>query len=254
MRSGTAGVIRSVRTPLLSILAVLGSVSTALGDISDIIYSVVAENRSGRATFTARFSDGSWDSQRRIFTWRLPLPVELRDEDDDLIAILEQGSTQVRENPQISIGYLVQAGSSLTTFTITSALLSFSTMNNPDARASVSMGITDIDGNGAELRGLHDGPAAYLAEYNGFVPGGSTFSALIGSIVVGSGGSGSAFQNDPPTGYRMITGGVSDMSVQYKFSLTANDTSSGTSNYRIIPEPASIVLLGLGVLKMMRRR
>jgi hypothetical protein len=238
----------------LCAVALLGCASTALGDLSDIVFSVVAENRSGRATFQAHISEGSWDSQRRTYTWRLPQPVELRDEEGDLIAVLQQGSTLVRKNPQISLGYLVQAGDSLTTFTITSGLLSFGTMNNPDARASASMGITDINGDGAELNGLHDGPAAYLAEYNGFVPGGSTFSALIGSIRASSGGSGSVFQNDPPSGYRRINGGVFDMSTQYKFSLTPFDTSSGTSNFEMVPEPAAVGLLALGVLAMMRRR
>ncbi len=250
--NSSVSAMRSARW--LCAVAVLGSVSTAWGDLSDVIFSVVAENRSGRATFQAFISEGSWDSQRRTFTWRLPQPVELRDDEGDLIAVLQQGSTLVRRNPQISLGYLVQAGDSLTTFTITSGLLSFATMNNPDARASASMGITDINGDGAELKGLHDGPAAYLAEYNGFVPGGSTFSALIGSIRASAGGSGSAFQNDPPSGYRRISGGVYDMSTQYKFSLTPYDTSSGTSNFEVVPEPAALGLLALGVLAMLRRR
>jgi hypothetical protein len=244
---------RTART-LLCVTAAVGCVSAALAEISDIVYSVVAENRSGRASFQAHFSEGSWDSERRIYSWRLSAPIELRDDDGDLIAILQQGSTLVRGDPQISLGYLVQAGDSLTNFTITSALLSFPTMNNPDARASASMGITDINGDGAELIGLHDGPAAYLAQYNGFVPGGSTFSALIGSIKASAGGSGSAFQNDPPSGYRTISGNVNDMSVQFKFSLTAFDTSSGTSNFEIVPEPAAVALLVLGALALLRRR
>lgn len=253
MQSLIACAARSVRA-LVCLPAVLFGVPAALADISDIVYSVVAENRSGRASFQARFSDGSWDSQRRIYSWRLREPVELRDDEGDLIAVLQQGSTLVRGDPQISLGYLVQAGDSLTSFTITSALLSFPALNNPDARASASMGITDINGDGAELVGLHDGPAAYLAEYNGFVPGGSTFSALIGSIKASAGGSGSAFQNDPPSGYRTISGSVHDMSTQFKFSLTAYDTSSGTSNFEVVPEPVSVALLMLGALALMRRR
>jgi NADH:ubiquinone oxidoreductase subunit F (NADH-binding) len=122
-------------------------------------------------------------------------------------------------------------------------------------RSTASYGATDQNGNGVTLLGI--GPAgtgAYTAEYNGFVPAGTTFANLVNMIQAGPGGSASASQTFPGgAGYAQINADVYDMSMQSAFTLTANDLANGTVTYRVLPEPtAALALLALAAVA--RRR
>jgi hypothetical protein len=246
---------RSMRGFLVG-CAVAAVCSAAQAEISNVVYTVKATNSLGSAMAEWTFQQGNWNPQTNTYSWIMQSPKELKDPNSGaLIGTIHQANTVIIGDPQISLGFLVQAGAVNTTFEITSALLSFPAIPSAEGKASVQMGITDLNGDGSELMGLIPGPAAYHAQYNGFVPGGSDFSKLIGSVTASPGGSGNAFQNDPPVGNKPVGATVNDMSARIRFSLTALDTASGTSVYTIIPEPTSFALLAIGsIIAFWRRR
>ncbi len=229
----------------------LASAATALAEIRDI-FTITAQCSYGQATWRISGDVDLKDGEQ--FHWRLERPVQLIDPYTGwVVGTLQDAYTTLVGDPQISLGFLVQAGDVQTDFEISSALLSFPTINPARGRASSQVTLTDLDGDGARFLGGRSGKG-YLAQYNGYVPNGSTFTALIGDFVAPPGGSNALSENDPFDGsFRAIAGDVNNMSSQFRFSLSAFDTASGTSNFEIIPEPASIALLGLVGLTLLRR-
>lgn len=164
---------------------------------------------------------------------------------------LRQASVGLVQDPQVNLGFTLVAGNAATTtFLVQSALLSFSPLANPLGQTSGTLTVTDSFGfNGATMSKVGGSNGQYRSEYNGFVPGGTAFAELINSVSAGAGGSNSvtdSFANS-------IAGSVSDMSAQVQFTLTRRDTASGTTDYRITPEPTTVALLGLAVLALRRR-
>jgi hypothetical protein len=229
----------------------LASTATAYGEIKDI-FTITAQCDYGRASWKMI---GDVELERGAFHWRLEQPIELVDPySGRLLGTLLEASTMLSGDPQISLGFLVQAGDIKTDFEISSALLKFPTINPAEGRASSQVTLTDLDGDGAAFGGRYDKGRAYLAQYNGYVPNGSTFTTLISDFAAPPGGSNGVAENDPFDGsFRSISGDVVDMSTQFRFSLSAFDTASGTSNFEIVPEPATVALLGLIALAALRR-
>lgn len=225
----------------------------AFADLSPVAFRIEATNIAGSGSFEVPAASLQYNPQTQTYTWSQQTPLDLRSGTGALIATLEEASLTYVEDPQVNLSFAVTAGMNTTTFTIQSALLSFPTINSPEGRASAAFAITDVNGDGATLTGLSN-PGSFLAQYNGFVPNGTTFANLISSITAMPGGSNNAAVTDPATGYRTIGVPVSDMSSQISFSLTAQDLASGTTNYEIVPEPAAMTLLALGALAFVRRR
>ena len=190
------------------------------------------------------------------YTYSLPQPVQLRDPiSHQLISTVNRATIDYYGDPQINLIFSMQNGGSPAVFTAQSALLSFDPLTNPQARASAGINLTDTDGNGASLSAAPGHTGAFLAQYNGFVPGGTTFAEGISQIVVQDPfGSASDNLNVPPGGgYSTIPGVVHDMSSQISFTISAFDIASGTSNFEIVPEPAGLLAVLLGLVCLRRR-
>jgi MYXO-CTERM domain-containing protein len=155
-------------------------------------------------------------------------------------------------DPQIVLNFTAQAGVSNTNFVFSSALLSFGALTNPTATASAGVTVTDNNLSGALLSGQHTDGASYWANYNGLVPGGTNYASFIPSVsATALQGSNSDSANMGPT---VLAGSVTDMSSQFRFSLSAFDAASGTSNFEIVPTPGALALLGIAGLSSLRRR
>jgi hypothetical protein len=247
---------------LVCVVAVaLLSAPAALADLSDVVLAVGAstDRAAGSIEIMQDSVYGYWEGN----SYRLEITdlLEIEANNGDLIATFGPASlisyvdpTRGRGAPaQVNLAFAVQANQgSDTSFTITSALLGNLNIANPTGRASASFTLTDASGGGATLTGQELGGFSYLTQYNGFVPGGSTFVGLIDEMQT-AGGSTFEAVNYPQVGFEPIpVATVTDMSAEIGFLLSAGDTASGTTNYLVMPEPASA--LALILLVALRRR
>lgn len=235
---------------MLGVLMAAAVAAPALGDLIGPAFRIHASSPAGEGVFEVPQSWGQWNNG--VWTWTATQPYAVPNQaGGPALAVLSSCSITYIQDPVVSLAFGVMAGSSTTTFTISSALLSFAPISPATGNASAGLTFTDVDGNGAAFTALHPGPFAYRSQYNGLVPAGTDFASFIASQTTGAFGTGIDSGNQPPIG---IGPAVTSMSAQWRFSLTANDTAGGTSVFNIVPAPGAVVLLGLGGVLAMRRR
>ena len=162
----------------------------------------------------------------------------------------------------VDLGFTVFAGASDTTFTVTSGLSSFANLWPGELRATGGMTLTDSAGTpaGATVWGNQPGGAYYSTFYNGGAPAsGTSFADLIGQpggfFSVGTNASDSRTDESAPApNFTLIGGPIGSISAQWAFTLTQGDQAGTTSALWAIPAPASVSLVGAGLLGMRRRR
>lgn len=233
----------------------------ALADIVGPGFVIYCEDTAGNYCQyyfdVAQGPDGNWE-------WASNDPVPLQAWDGTVVATLNPeggpgSSVEYVEDPIVNLNFSVAAGSSATTFMIGSALLTFPTINPAVGRASAAFSVTDVDGSGVTLTGLagNSGSNGYVGAVNGTAgpvpPGANQFAEFIPGVAAGPFGSNTGNDNFPAIGYSPIGVPVSSMSSFISFRLTAFDLASGTSTFEVIPEPASLLLLVVGV-GLIRRR
>ncbi len=238
------------------------------GTVSNSVFRIEASNADGSGFLEFYANELVYNSSTNAWDWNKGY-TEILSGAGDTIAELDSATMSLMIDPtpdkpyRINLGFAVHAGGSETQFSIRSGLITFSTTLDPNmlqsptggGRATASLGITDENGNGATLLAVgQTGIGAYRAHYNGWYSGGTAFSTLVNMVSAGPGGSGSGGQSYPSgSGYQSINVAVSDMSAGLGFTLTAQDSASGTTSYRILPEPAGLSLVALGLLLVRRR-
>lgn len=164
------------------------------------------------------------------------------------ILVDRQVSIQTDVEPYVNLRFAVEANATDTTFDISSAVVSFSPLSNPQAYASAGVTLTsDVDG--ATITGLFSG-MNYQARYNGS----TVYANLVAGFSIPGDQTVVHGERKPASGYQTISGTVSSIQSEFNFTLSALDQASGTSRFEVIPEPATLSLLGLGGLAMLRRR
>jgi hypothetical protein len=190
------------------------------------------------------YTDIEWDevlaNPDEIYTWWMinPLAVAAENNPTEILAILNGVSITIKADPIIELGFAVAAGDYDTAFSFSSPVLTFDPLVNPEARAFASITVGPDD----TFTGAYD-YKAYRSFYNGSM----VFADLVDTPVGWPGGSES-------TGWQQILGTVSSIQAKWRFTVTAEGIASGTSNFEVIPEPTTLLLLGLGSLVLLRKR
>lgn len=186
-----------------------------------------------------------------VADWTLPSPVDIM-AGNLLLARITELSIQTDVEPYVNLLFAVEAGATDATFDISSALVSFSPLTNPQAYASAGVTLTS-DGDGAAITGLLSG-MNYQARYNG----GTIYANLVAGFSIAGDDSVVRRGRTPASGHGTIYDDVSSIQSEFNFTLSALDQASGTSRFEVIagviPEPATLSLLALGGLAMLRRR
>ncbi|MCE5340555.1 MAG: hypothetical protein LLF92_05435 [Planctomycetaceae bacterium] len=158
---------------------------------------------------------------------------------------------KAKEDPEVGIEFGVRAGSSDTEYTILSGAVTFAALENAVGYASAGITLTDREAVGATITGLFDGDKVHQAKYNGT----PVFASLVNGFGI-TGGTLTTSEAEPSTGDELISGTLTSIESAFHFILSANDSASGTSTFMVtpIPEPATLVILGLGGLLLRKTK
>jgi hypothetical protein len=239
---------RTFKYRALGAFAGLSLPVAALAGPSADFLTITATNASGSSTTTIPTSSASYDPGSETWSWSTPGFTMM----DGATPVAQIGGTSlnVSSTATITLIFAAQAFGSTTTFTFTSTQLGLS-LNPAEAGAAGGITLTDEDstsGTGGTLVGAHGDGNSFQAMYNG---SNVLLSGLPG-LTVGPRGSAS---DSTSTGGFLPTPPLSDISLQFKFDLSAEEGASGTAFMAAqVPEPAGLVLVAFGFVAAVRRR
>ncbi|MFH1749187.1 MAG: PEP-CTERM sorting domain-containing protein [Planctomycetota bacterium] len=253
---------------VLAVAAAMVAAVVASAGISSIALRFEAVNALGSDDFEVGLEELSYNPTTGLYTWGLTFSEDLASSPGNIIATLNSATLVIGDDPanypRIFINYEVQAGElAVEEFRVQSALVSFSEMLPELAagRATAGFSITDVvnDGIPAELQGLPSedvpvGHGIHTAWHNGLYPTGTEFAHLVEFVDANYGGTNTANGKKPASGFLDIGAGLYDISVECGFSLTAGDLMSGNTTWTVTPEPATVGLLLLATVMLVRRR
>lgn len=220
------------------------SASAMGGTLSATYFRVDVASSLGNEHYEVLSTDPSIDYDAGTYTWSWSTGAHALGS----VATLNSANLTIVGDPQIALGFALTAGEADTTVTVTTATLSFASLADPNGAAFASVTLTR---NGAThtatLTGNGYAGSAYTAYLSGTPWDESPYLPYLETTT-------STSLSDGTGGFLPISGMVSSIQVQYSFVLSAGDQASGSSNYAIIPEPASLALLAASGLMLLRRR
>lgn len=206
-------------------------------------FVVTATNGAGTDGFTVPASSLSWTGT----SWTFQTPIGWSQALSNGVTLTSISSTYV-DDPQIFFNFGVSTGGVATTFSVSSATLSFPSLLNPIGYASSGMTLTDNSSDGANIVGNMAGSNSYNTIYNGA----SSYALEQPSFGFATANATNT-QNANDLG-NMIPGLVSSMQASWNFTMSADDSVGVTSTWVLIPAPGAMGLLGMGGLLLARRR
>lgn len=227
----------------MSVLACVNAAAVA-GEVSSVFFAIDVDSAIGSESWSIASADVDYDPATNTWSWE-DVDISLGD-----VAMLDQASLTIVGDPQIAMSFALTAGAADTTVTITSAVLSFDALADPDGAASAGATLTESGGDAtASLVGLAgNDESTYAAYYN--VSPGTVFAEFIPGLTTDT----TVSDNDNTGGWVPIGDTVYNIMAQYSFVLSAEDQASATSNYLVVPEPAGLVMLTLGGIAALGRR
>ncbi len=250
---------------LASALVVAGLSVSANASVSDPALIIYAQAGANVDTFTVPLALLGAGSEVGSLQYTLPVPLFLPNTGTWVrnlnLSYVPENALPVQEN-LISLGFTLWTGDATTNFTISTGTFGLA-QNAVIARGSANVGITDgnqnIFPNG--LVSYVPSNGGFLTQTNGgfgpapaYAPLGTPF-ALLGPGAMSTGFGSISGGNNVPNGLLGVPG--TDMSAQWRFSLTGGDQIGVTSTFfssSIIPAPGAAAILAIGGLVATRRR
>lgn len=240
------------RMALLTVSAfALPAFTLADGDQPTISLIVEAASSIGEASFSMDINDGNLDIANGTFSFQLLSPIELVNENDEVIAVIQGLGTSMEFDPLVGLNFVVLAGAADTSFNVQATLGNLTPVDPAEGRAFGGLVGTDITGDGVSIQGnfgpgtsvfagYNAGPTQQFASFANGVSSPDPFTSV------------STMGEFPPVGFSPIGPAVDRLVLEFAFALSAGDSAGGNGVFVVVPEPATG--LALFALPFLRRR
>jgi len=220
-----------------------------------VLAAVLIVPVGAKACWVSITATNGTDSSTVLYAGEIPGFDYTNDESQQIslggIGFIEKLNLYGKADPEIGVEFGLRAGSSATTFIVNSGLETFAALTNPGAYASAGITLTDrLGASGAMITGLFAGGKTNQAIYNSA----TVFANLVSGFSIGSGTQTNHEEKGNEFSKIAINDTLTSIESNFYFTLSAKDSASGTSAFIVNPEPATICLLSLGALSLIRRK